>query len=96
MAPRTHEQYIKITNRRAEQIKKVALKLFANEGYLFLQKSLTPECAYCIFCCRLAGWWLVSYVHRSARFRFYIIRGSVPLVSFPLLWLSFSLGKLPF
>lgn len=33
MAPRTHEQYIEITNRRTGQIKKVALKLFANEGY---------------------------------------------------------------
>jgi hypothetical protein len=44
----------------------------------------------------LAGWWLVSYVHRSARFRFYIIRGSVPLVSLQLLWLQLNLGKLPF
>ena len=51
---------------------------------------------YCILRRRLAGWWLVAYIQKSARFRFTFIGGSVPLVSLQLSWLGFSVGKLPF
>ena len=51
---------------------------------------------YCIFRRRLAGWWLVAYIHSSARFRLSRIGGSVPLFSLQLLWLECSIGKLPF
>ena len=51
---------------------------------------------YCILRRRLAGWWLVAYIHSSARFRLSHIGGSVPLFSLRLLWLECSLGKLPF
>ena len=51
---------------------------------------------YCIFRRRLASWWLVAYIHSSARIRFHHVGGSVPLVSLQLLWLQFSLSKLPF
>ena len=63
---------------------------------------LPPTCGhkgimfYCIFRRRLAGWWLVAYIHRSARFQFYSVRGLVPVFSLQLLWLQLNLGKLPF
>jgi len=50
----------------------------------------------CIFRRRLAGWWLVAYTCSTVRFHFSYIGGTVPLVSIQLLWLSFSIGKLPF
>jgi len=49
-----------------------------------------------IFRCKLAGWWLVAYVSRSVGIRLYCIGGTVPVVSIQLLWLSFSVGRLPF
>jgi len=50
----------------------------------------------CIFRRRLAGWWLVIYTCKSARFQFSYWGGSSPLVLLQLLWLQFSIGKLPF
>ena len=61
-----------------------------------------PACGHsgimfkCIFRRRLAGWWLVAYTCSSVRFHFYYLGGAVPLVSIQLLWLQFSVGKLPF
>jgi hypothetical protein len=50
----------------------------------------------CIFRRRLAGWWLVAYTCSKVRIHFSYIGGAVPLVSIQLLWLQFSIGKLPF
>jgi hypothetical protein len=61
-----------------------------------------PACGHmgimfnCIFRRRLAGWWLVIYTCSSVRIHFSFLGGAVPLVSIQLLWLSFSIGKLPF
>lgn len=50
----------------------------------------------CIFRRRLAGWWLVIYTCKSARFQFSYWGGSSPLVLLQLSWLQFSIGRLPF
>jgi hypothetical protein len=50
----------------------------------------------CIFNRRLAGWWLVIYTCSQVRIRFSHIGGAVPEFSLQLLWLSFTIGKLPF
>jgi hypothetical protein len=63
---------------------------------------LPPTCDHmgimfrCILRRRLAGWWLVAYIHRTVRIHFSFIGGSVPLISIQLLWLQFSIGRLPF
>lgn len=50
----------------------------------------------CIFRRRLAGWWLVAYTCSKVRIHFSYLGGAVPLVSIQLLWLQFSIGRLPF
>jgi hypothetical protein len=50
----------------------------------------------CIFNRKLAGWWLVAYTCSKVRLHFSFIGGAVPVVSLQLLWLSCSIGKLPF
>ena len=48
-----------------------------------------------IFRCKLAGWWLVIYVHRSSGFRCFFLRHT-GWYYLRLVWLSFSVSKLPF
>jgi hypothetical protein len=45
--------------------------------------------------CKLGGWWLLIYVYSSAGFRFSLMRNP-GFYSIRLLWLSFSIGELPF
>ncbi|SRR6266542_1810458 len=49
----------------------------------------------CIVRCKLGSWWLLIYVYRSPGLRFYFLRHT-GWYYIRLLWLSFSLSKLPF
>ena len=49
----------------------------------------------CILRCKLGSWWLLIYVYRSPGLRCYLLRYT-GWYYIRLLWLSFSLSKLPF
>ena len=49
----------------------------------------------CIFRCKLGGWWLLIYRYRSAECNYIFLR-NIGWFHIRLLWLSFSLSKLPF
>ena len=49
----------------------------------------------CILRCKLGGWWLLIYRYRSAECNYIFLR-NIGWFYIRLLWLSFSISRLPF
>jgi hypothetical protein len=84
------------------QSQKISTPPFLRVVFFGLPLHLShPTCARkgimfrCIVRCKLGGWWLLIYVYRSAGFRLFLLRHT-GWFYIKLLWLSFSLSKLPF